>query len=31
MERWKDKEKIGSRYPKKYFLADNIEKEEGEI
>lgn len=31
MERWKEKEKIGSRYPKKYFTAEKIEKEEGEI
>lgn len=29
--RWKEKYKEGSRYPKKYYLAKKIEKDEGEI
>jgi|GEM_PF-737635 len=31
IERWKEKSKIGTRYPKKYYLSKEIEKEEGEI
>lgn len=31
LRRWKEKSKVGSRYPKKYYLTKEIEKEEGEI
>ena len=31
VERWKEKNKIGTRYPKKYYLAEEIEKSNNEL